>query len=76
MAVPKRRHSRTRRDKRRSAKKITFSQPGVCPQCKSPKLPHRVCAECGFYDGKQILASEEEKEKKKQKKKKEETEEN
>ena len=23
----------------------------ACPRCGSPKLPHRVCGECGFYRG-------------------------
>ena len=23
----------------------------ACPQCRSMKRPHRVCGECGYYDG-------------------------
>jgi len=26
-----------------------------CPNCHQKKLPHRVCSNCGFYDGRDIL---------------------
>jgi large subunit ribosomal protein L32 len=26
-----------------------------CPQCKQPKVPHRVCIHCGFYKGREIV---------------------
>ncbi|MBI4126238.1 MAG: 50S ribosomal protein L32, partial [Deltaproteobacteria bacterium] len=26
------------------------------PQCKRPKLPHRVCLHCGFYKGREIFS--------------------
>jgi hypothetical protein len=32
-----------------------------CPKCKEPKLAHRVCKSCGYYDGKQVVATEESK---------------
>ncbi|MBQ6686666.1 MAG: 50S ribosomal protein L32, partial [Firmicutes bacterium] len=28
----------------------------VCPQCHEPKLPHRVCPNCNYYDGKAVVA--------------------
>jgi ribosomal protein L32 len=38
-----------------------------CPQCKQPKLPHRVCAVCGYYNGRQVIEIKvKEKKKKKQ----------
>ncbi|NLB35030.1 MAG: 50S ribosomal protein L32 [Elusimicrobia bacterium] len=55
MAVPKRRHSKARTRKRRSSKKIKPDTVSVCPQCTSPKLPHRICSECGYYGDKQII---------------------
>ncbi len=60
MAVPKNRTSAARRDKRR-ASNIKMSAPGlsVCPQCHEPKLAHRVCGNCGFYRGKEVVATEE-----------------
>jgi large subunit ribosomal protein L32 len=30
-----------------------------CPQCHAPKLSHRVCPNCGMYDGRQVVKVEE-----------------
>ena len=58
MAVPKRKTSKAGRDKRRSPN-MKKSLPGlsICPQCHEPKLPHRVCPNCNYYDGKDVVAS-------------------
>lgn len=66
MALPKRRHSKSRRDKRRANWKLEAPNLSLCPQCKMPKLPHRVCPNCGYYKGEQVI--EIEKEKKEEKK--------
>jgi large subunit ribosomal protein L32 len=55
MANPTSRHSRSRRDKRRANWKITTPNITLCPDCQEPKLPHRVCLNCGTYNGKKIL---------------------
>ena len=55
MALPKRKHSTTRGRKRRTHWKIAKTNLATCPQCKQPKIPHRVCAVCGFYAGKQVV---------------------
>ena len=36
------------------------SAPGIstCPQCQEPKQPHRVCANCGTYKGKEVINSD------------------
>jgi len=26
----------------------------TCPNCSAPRIPHRVCLQCGFYNGKQV----------------------
>jgi len=59
MAVPKRRTSSSKRDMRRSPN-MKKAVPGIsiCPQCREPKLPHRVCPNCNYYDGKEIVAQE------------------
>ena len=59
MAVPKRRVSKTRRDKRRSHDCLTAPQVVSCPHCHEPKLPHRVCPSCGMYRGRQVVTVEE-----------------
>ncbi|MBN1289911.1 MAG: 50S ribosomal protein L32 [Actinobacteria bacterium] len=58
MAVPKRRKSKTRKNMRRSHHSIEAPTLAECPQCHQPKLPHRVCRECGYYDGRQIFETE------------------
>ncbi len=60
MAVPKRRVSRSKRDKRRSHDAIRNPARSTCPQCGEPKLPHRVCANCGTYRGREVIQTEEE----------------
>lgn len=59
MAVPKRKTSKARRDKRRTAKeRLTAPATVECPQCHEPKLPHRVCGACGYYNGKEVMSVE------------------
>lgn len=59
MAVPKRKHSKARRDKRRSnVWKISAPALMKCPQCGEFKLPHRVCKACGYYKGKEVIKIE------------------
>ena len=48
MPVPKRKTSQSKRDSRRSQQKLEVATGSVCPQCKSPKLPHRACAEVRY----------------------------
>ena len=58
MAVPKRKTSKARRDKRRANWKLTLPGMVKCPQCQEYKLPHRVCMSCGSYDGKEVIKVE------------------
>ncbi len=60
MGVPKRRHSPSRRDKRRSHDRLTPPTLSQCPRCHEPLLPHHVCPNCGTYKGKEIIKKEEE----------------
>jgi large subunit ribosomal protein L32 len=59
MPNPKRRHSKARRDRRRSHDALDVMSSSTCPNCGLPKLPHRVCPECGFYRGKQAIRAKE-----------------
>lgn len=55
MAHPKRRHSKARRDKRRANDFLKRPGTSMCSNCGEPKLPHRVCAACGQYRGKDVI---------------------
>jgi large subunit ribosomal protein L32 len=59
MALPKRKLSKSRRDKRRTHKRLVSPILSLCPQCNEPKLPHRICPHCGTYKGEEILKVEE-----------------
>jgi large subunit ribosomal protein L32 len=60
MAVPKRKTSKSKRDKRRSHHGLATPATSTCAQCGAPKAPHRVCASCGTYKGRRIVAVVEE----------------
>lgn len=55
MAVPKKKTSKARRDKRRTHDSLQMPSFSTCSKCGEPKRPHHICAKCETYDGKQIL---------------------
>ena len=56
MAEPKRRTSRSKTASRRAANRnIEAKKYNKCKKCGEPKLPHRMCSNCGTYDGKEVL---------------------
>ena len=55
MPVPKRKVSKSRRDKRSANKGLVFSMLSNCQTCGVPVLPHQVCKECGHYKGVKVL---------------------
>lgn len=63
MALPKRKHSKARRDKSRTHWKLAKPTLTKCPQCGQTSIPHRVCTACGFYRGRQVLVIREKKSK-------------
>ena len=56
MAVPKRKTSKARRDTRRNSH-WKLNLPGLvkCSKCGSARLPHRMCGNCGDYNGRTIV---------------------
>ncbi|MDY0133335.1 MAG: 50S ribosomal protein L32 [Desulforegulaceae bacterium] len=62
MAVPKRRSSRSRRDKRRThqKEKVTIPSLQACPECGEPKRSHAACPGCGMYKGRLVIGGGEE----------------
>lgn len=55
MAVPKRKTSKSRRDKRRTHYKATIPTVATCSNCGKPCRPHNICSNCGHYNGKKVL---------------------
>jgi large subunit ribosomal protein L32 len=51
--------SQSRQGARRSHHYITPPQVQYCGQCNEPVLPHRVCQNCGYYQGREVDAKEE-----------------
>ena len=59
MAVPKRKVSKARRDKRRNNLwKMDAPSLRKCPQCGAYKRTHRLCPACGYYNGRQVVKVE------------------
>lgn len=59
MPNPKRRRSSARQGNRRAHKKLSALNLTPCPQCHTPRPPHRVCPNCGTYHGREVIALEE-----------------
>jgi large subunit ribosomal protein L32 len=55
MGVPKRRTSKSRKNKRRSEIKLASPAVIACPRCHEPKMAHRVCQACGYYREVEVL---------------------
>ncbi len=56
--LPKRKLSSGRRDRRRAHDALKARNVVVCPNCGEPRLPHRVCPKCGFYQGREVLTTD------------------
>jgi large subunit ribosomal protein L32 len=55
MGVPKRRVSHARQGERRAHLAIDLPKLDECTHCHQPKRQHRVCPNCGYYDGRQAI---------------------
>ena len=53
---PKRKHSKGRRDRRRSQDALTATNLVQCSNCGEMCLSHTVCPKCGYYQGREIVA--------------------
>lgn len=53
--LPKRRTSSGRRDRRRANDALKARNFVICSNCGETRLPHRVCPNCGHYQGREIL---------------------
>ena len=59
MAVPKRKKSKSKRNKRRTHQKLDAPNLSECPECGEAKLPHHACPACGYYKGRKVIDTEE-----------------
>lgn len=55
MSVPKKHKTSSARNRGRSHQALKKKQIAKCPKCKKPVLPHRVCKNCGYYNGEEII---------------------
>ncbi len=58
MALPKRRHSHSRKNKRKAQWKLAAPASSKCRNCGAVKRPHYVCPECGYYRDEEFIATE------------------
>ncbi|MFT7621854.1 MAG: large subunit ribosomal protein L32 [Myxococcota bacterium] len=56
MPVPKKRTSRSRRDRRRANHdRVDSPNLSTCSRCQAFKMPHRVCGACGYYKNREVI---------------------
>jgi large subunit ribosomal protein L32 len=60
---PKRKHSKSRRDMRRAHDALEPRNLTACSNCGLMRLPHTVCPNCGFYEGREVVEMKKEKKK-------------
>jgi large subunit ribosomal protein L32 len=53
--LPKRKHSKGRRDRRRAHDALQARNMVTCSNCGQMRLPHQVCANCGYYKGREVV---------------------
>ena len=55
MAVPKQKHTKSRRNKRRLNIFLKVAVLAKCPKCGQQILPHTICQNCGYYKGGEVI---------------------
>lgn len=64
MGIQKHRRSKKSGANRRAHWKLVPVTLVECPQCHQQMRPHRVCPNCGYYAGREVISVEEEETKK------------
>jgi large subunit ribosomal protein L32 len=55
MGKPRRHHTKSRTNMRRSHQALKPKELITCTHCKAQVMPHRVCSNCGYYKGEEIV---------------------
>lgn len=55
MAVPRQKHTKSRRDKGRMHLFLKKPVLTLCPKCGKETRPHTICWNCGYYKGEQVI---------------------
>ena len=58
MPNPKYKMSKCKTRSRRANINLHVPSVSVCPNCKEPKMPHRICFNCGKYAGRDVIGLE------------------
>jgi large subunit ribosomal protein L32 len=58
--LPKRKHSKGRTHRRRAHDALQARNMITCPNCGEMRLPHRVCPNCGYYKGREVVSMKKE----------------
>jgi large subunit ribosomal protein L32 len=53
--LPKRKVSKSRRNRRRAHDALTLNHLVICESCGEYHISHRVCLKCGTYRGETVL---------------------
>jgi len=61
--LPKRKHSKGRRDRRRAHDALVARSLVACSNCGEMRLAHTVCPNCGHYDYREVIAPKKKKKK-------------
>ncbi len=54
MAVPKKKTSKSRRNKRRTHQGLSIPALVKCSNCGAMIRPHNACHKCGYYQGEKV----------------------
>jgi len=55
MPLPKQKHTKSHRNRRRSHLALKVLSLSKCTKCGSPILPHQACKNCGTYKGREVI---------------------
>lgn len=59
MPLPKYKQSRSNTRARRAEWRKDLKAPNLveCPHCRQVKMAHRACTKCGYYKGRNVIAT-------------------